>query len=228
MDRDALARPVTVAIIDDHPVAIEGVRSWIDRDPRQRATLIASGPSVQAVLAGPGRDADVLVLDLELGDEMIIDQVGELCGSGYRVVVYSNHDEREIVLAVIDAGARYVAKHESGDHCMSVILAAAADEPYVTPTEAGALLADDRPQRPHLSEQERTALLLWFQSMSKASVASRMGISEATVKQYIGRVRVKYTKIGRPVPTKTALLARAIEDGLLRADEVGDYRSRAV
>lgn len=78
-----------------------------------------------------------------------------------------------------------------------------------------------------LSDKEREALLLWFQSMSKASVARRMQISEHTVKQYVDRARIKYTRAGRPAATKAALLARAIEDGLVRPEEIGIYRSTA-
>jgi predicted transcriptional regulator len=63
--------------------------------------------------------------------------------------------------------------------------------------------------------------------MSKASVGRRMGISEATVKQYIDRARTKYAAVGRRATTKDALLARAIQDGLIRADEIGEYRSMA-
>ena len=95
------------------------------------------------------------------------------------------------------------------------------------PLAAGTMAADERPERPALSEQERTALLLWFQSMSKAAVAARMGIAESTVRQYIQRARIKYANTGRPAPTRTQLLARAIQDGLIRADEVTQYSSRA-
>lgn len=63
--------------------------------------------------------------------------------------------------------------------------------------------------------------------MSKESVARRMSISEATVKQYIDRARFKYAAAGRPAPNKAALLDRAIQDGLVRPDEIGEYRSFA-
>jgi DNA-binding CsgD family transcriptional regulator len=89
------------------------------------------------------------------------------------------------------------------------------------------MAADERPDRPALSDRERTALLLWFQSMSKAAVATRMGIAETTVRQYIQRARIKYANAGRPAATRTQLLARAIQDGLIRADEVTEYASRA-
>ncbi|MFI0416857.1 response regulator [Spongiactinospora sp. 9N601] len=228
MGSEPLARPVTLAVVEDHPVTIDGIRLWLARDPARRVELVAGGATVDSVLTGPGASADVLLLDLELDGVMITDRVAGLCADGRRVIVFSGHREPDTVLTVLDAGAAaFIAKHESADHCVETIVAVARDRPYVTPSMAHALIADDRPQRPRFSEREHRALLLWFQSMSKASVARRMGISEATVRQYIDRARVKYAKIGRPAPTKAALLARAIQDGLIRPDEVGEYRSFA-
>jgi two-component system, NarL family, nitrate/nitrite response regulator NarL len=47
-----------------------------------------------------------------------------------------------------------------------------------------------------------------------------MGISVETVDQYLSRARVKYAAVGRPASNKAAMLARAIEDGLVRPEEV--------
>jgi two-component system nitrate/nitrite response regulator NarL len=233
MDTDAVAGgmttarssgPVAVAIVDDHPVVIEGVRSWMAVEPRLR--IVATGDDVDAVLAaGP---ADVVLLDLRLHGRMVLDRVADLSATGQRVVVYSELTEEETILSALDAGAvAFLAKHEGRDHCVATVLAAADDRPYVPPSLAGAMVGDRRPARPLLSDQEREALLLWFQSMSKASVARRMRISEHTVKQYVDRARIKYARAGRPAATKAALLARAIEDGLVRAEEIGHYRSHA-
>ncbi|WP_061300370.1 hypothetical protein [Herbidospora cretacea] len=63
--------------------------------------------------------------------------------------------------------------------------------------------------------------------MSKASGAQRMGITESTVRPYIMRARAKYAAVGRHATSKDALLARAIEDGLITTAEVREYRSRA-
>jgi DNA-binding NarL/FixJ family response regulator len=159
---------------------------------------------------------------------MAVDQVARLAGAGRRVVVYSEHSDDATVLEVLERGAyAFLAKREAREHCVATILAAVEDRPYVPPLAAGTMAADERAERPVLSEQERTALLLWFQSMSKAAVAARMGIAESTVRQYIQRARIKYANAGRPAPTRTQLLARAIEDGLIRADEVTQYASRA-
>jgi DNA-binding CsgD family transcriptional regulator len=120
-----------------------------------------------------------------------------------------------------------VSKEEGRDHLVEAVLAAAADRPYVTRSQARAMLADQSPARPALSQQERQALLLWFQGMSKASVARRMSISENTVRQYITRARAKYAATGRAAPSKDTLLARAIEDGVIRPDEIMPYTSFA-
>ncbi|HZB49545.1 MAG TPA: response regulator transcription factor [Mycobacteriales bacterium] len=219
---------MTVALVDDHPVVHEGMRSWLDQDPGHRVELVAAADTVAGLLAGPGRDADVVLLDLNLDGRMAVDEVGRLAGLGHRVVVYSEHSDDATVLAVLEQGAyAFLAKREAREHCVATILAAAEDRPYVPPLAAGTMAADERPDRPVLSEQERTALLLWFQSMSKAAVAARMGIAESTVRQYIQRARIKYANSGRPAPTRTQLLARAIQDGLIRADEVTQYASRA-
>src|SRR5262249_11691728 len=156
-----------------------------------------------SVLAGPGSTADILLIDLNLHGTQILDEVAQLSAAGHRVVVFSQDTHESTMLDALDAGAcAYLAKHEGRDHFLDTVLAAAADQPYVTPAVAGAMWADSRRGRPALSEQERTALLLWFQGMSKASVARRMGLSPHTVDQYIDRARVKYAKMGRPGPTK--------------------------
>jgi two-component system, NarL family, nitrate/nitrite response regulator NarL len=225
----AVATPVTVALVDDHPVVHEGVRAWLGQDPEHPIELVAVGDSVDLAATSPGRDADVLLLDLNLHGRMAIDEVGRLAELGRRVVVYSEFADDATVLAVMERGAfAFLAKKEAKEHCVATILAAAADRPYVPPQAAGSMAADDRADGPGLSEQERTALLLWFQSMSKSAVAVRMGIAESTVRQYIQRARIKYANAGRPASTRTQLLAQAIQDGLIRADEVTEYASRAV
>jgi two-component system, NarL family, nitrate/nitrite response regulator NarL len=216
--------PVRVSIIDDHPVVIEGIRAWLSVEPRIEVRHVGD------TLPPPqGIDVDVVILDLNLHGRLVVDEIAVLAGAGQRIVAFSQFTEQDTVLAALDAGAHaFVAKCEGADHLLAMVLAVAEDRPYVTPTAAGILVGDRRPDAPVLSERERTALLWWFQSMSKASVASRMGISPHTVDMYIRRARLKYAQAGRPAPTKADMLLRAIEDGLLGADESGEPGSSRV
>ena len=220
-----MARPIRIAIIDDHPVVIEGVRSWVSRAPGAGIEVVLAAATLEALTAPEAPELDVALVDLNLNGVLITDRIVELC-AGRRVVVYSQYADPETVLTVLDAGAcDFIAKNEGREHCVQTIIAAAADRPYVTPSLAGAMVADTRPNRPRLSDQEHNVLLLWFQSTSKESVALRLGIGEGTVRQYIDRARVKYARAGRPARTKAALLARAIEDGIIAPHEIGDYGS---
>ena len=223
-----MGQQVTVAIIDDHPVVTEGVESWIRSDPGQRVRLVQTASDLTGLRAGTRPSADVVILDLELSGVLVTTQISGLVDAGYRVVAFSGHSDPAIVMETLDHGAHaYVSKEEGRDHLVEAVLAAAADRPYVTRSQARAMLADQRPARPALSEQERQALLLWFQGMSKASVGRRMSISENTVRQYITRARAKYAATGRMAPSKEALLARAIEDGVIQPGDIMTYKSFA-
>jgi two-component system nitrate/nitrite response regulator NarL len=223
-----MEQQVTVTIIEDHPVVTEGVASWIQSDPDQRVRLVATARDLTGLRAVPLTSADVVILDLELSGELVTNQIPGLVVAGYRVVAFSGHSDPAIVMETLDNGAHaYVSKEEGREHLVEAVLAAAADRPYVTRSQARAMLADQRPARPELSQQERQALLLWFQGMSKASVGRRMSISENTVRQYISRARAKYAATGRTAPSKDALLARAIEDGVIKPGEIMPYQSFA-
>jgi two-component system nitrate/nitrite response regulator NarL len=234
-----LDRPVAVAIVEDHDVVIEGVRAWLARDPERRATVIAVSNSIENLMAGPGRAADVVVLDLDLGEDSpgdlgvtrdkVTRRVSRLTDAGLRVVVFSVYVKPLIVQAAVSAGAStFLDKKTEQNQFVETVIAVANDLPYVTRSMAGGLLVNAR-----LSPRENEALLLLFQGMNHASIARRMAkrdgktISEATVKQYIERARAKFAAVGRPCRSNTSLLARCIEEGRITPEEVADYRSAA-
>ena len=171
---------------------------------------------------------DVVILDVELGERTIADEKSELTAADQRTVVNPRHEDPLVIPAVVNACA-FGTKDQGSDHhhLVEAVIAVAEDREYVMRSAAGAMLADRRSVQTALSAQERRALLLWFQGMSKASVARRMSITENTVRQYIHRARMKYATAGRPAPSKDALLARAIEDGIIRPGEVALYTSYA-
>ncbi|MBF8171847.1 response regulator transcription factor [Streptomyces olivaceus] len=205
-----------VGIVDDHPVVIDGVRAWLAEEPGIRVGH--TGETTADLRAGT---VDVLIADLSLDGRLVLSDIAELAAEGRRLVVFSQFTDESLVLDVLNTGVNgFVTKNEGQAHLLHAVRAAAADRPYVPPTTAGVLVSDRSPVAPRLSQQERTSLLWWFQSMSKASVARRMGVSVHTVDMYIKRARVKYAQVGRPAPTKSDMLARAIEDGLVTPAEL--------
>jgi two-component system, NarL family, nitrate/nitrite response regulator NarL len=103
----------------------------------------------------------------------------------------------------------------SGAQLRAAITAVARGKDWISPRLAFLLATDEAPDRPGLSVQETRALRLYSTGMPMKSVAQRMCISEETAKQYVGRVREKYSRAGRAAPTKIELYHRAVEDGHL-------------
>ncbi|MFI5913191.1 response regulator [Dactylosporangium sp. NPDC051541] len=215
---------VSVTVIDDHPVVLAGVRAWFTA---AGITVAAAGPDPAVAWTPPGRSADVVVIDLHLADRRPTagagawDDIAALVAAGRRVVVYTMRDDRETALRCLEAGcATFLTKAEGEEHLVAAVLAAARDRPYVPPALAGAMSADETPDRPRLTDREREVLLAWFQCESKHLVAARCNLSPRTVEGYIDRVRVRYARAGRPAPTKASLVARALQDGLVALEDL--------
>jgi DNA-binding CsgD family transcriptional regulator len=75
-------------------------------------------------------------------------------------------------------------------------------------------------ERPALSSRESEVLLAWIASDSKLEVSRRLYISLGTVNTHLARIRDKYAAVGRPAPTKAALVARALQDGLIDIEDL--------
>jgi two-component system nitrate/nitrite response regulator NarL len=207
---------VDVAVVDDHPIILESAAGWIAAD-QSDIRLAATAATVAALLAGPGRRADVVLLDLDLGDGTAVgDNVAAIRAAGPAVLVLSASDRPAAVRAAMRAGARgYVLKSEPSARIRAAIREVAAGRDWISPRLAYIFATDDTPDLPALSHQERRTLQLYATGMALKTVARKMAISEDTAKQYLGRVREKYASAGRAAPTKLELYYRAVEDGYL-------------
>ena len=219
MDTEKL---ITAVIIDDHEVVSEGVRSWCAR-ARPAIELIQAGSRIADAWVGKGAEADVVILDLQLGPDTAPEfgELRRLAETGRRVVVYTQDTDRHTAIRCITLGAlAYVTKSEGREHLVAAIQAAARGHTYTPPSLSGALVADDDPARPRLAPMEIEALRRWFGSSSKNMAATSLGISVKTLDTYITRARIKYTAAGRSAPTKSELQTRALEDGLVTLAEL--------
>ncbi|MFH5208770.1 LuxR C-terminal-related transcriptional regulator [Antrihabitans spumae] len=73
--------------------------------------------------------------------------------------------------------------------------------------------------RPVLSIREREVLMAWLAADSKLEAGRSLYIATGTMNTHIARIRTKYAAVGRPAPTKAALFARALQDGLTRLSD---------
>jgi DNA-binding NarL/FixJ family response regulator len=207
---------IDVAAVDDHPIIRDGIASWV-MTVDSNIRVVGTAATVDALLAGPGRRAHVVLLDLDLGDGTTAEiNVAAILAAGPAVLVLSVSDKPLAVRAAMRAGALgYVLKNEEAAQVRAAIRAVAAGQDWISPRLAYIFATDDAADRPALSPQETRALRLYATGMPMKSVARRMALSDETAKQYVGRVREKYARAGRAAPTKLELYYRAVEDGHL-------------
>lgn len=214
--RTAAVRVIDVAAVDDHPIVLDGIASWL-MAAESGIRVVGTAATVDALLAGPGRRAHVVLLDLDLGDGTTVQRnVATILAAGPAVLVLAASDKPLPVRAAMRAGALgYVLKDEQTAQVRAAIRSVAAGQDWISPRLAYIFATDDATDRPVLSPQETRALQLYATGMPMKSVARRMALGEETVKQYVGRVREKYARAGRAAPTKVELYHRAVEDGHL-------------
>ena len=225
MARDGEARQlVRVVIIDDHDVVHAGIQSWCtDAEPpiAIAGSYLRPDEYLSTEFADP-TGVDVVLLDLQIeGSRPDFDALRRLVDRGQRVIVYSHVTADEVILTCLDFGAvTYLAKSEGKRHLIDAIHSAHAGTPYVGPRMGKAMLNDNTVGRIKLSEREKQVLVAWFQTENKELVGKKLFIAPTTVRTHLQRARAKYASVGRPAPTKSALLARAIEDGILSVSDL--------
>jgi DNA-binding NarL/FixJ family response regulator len=207
---------IDVAAVDDHPIVLDGVSGWVTAAAGD-IRVVATAATVDDLLAGPGRDARVVLLDVDLGDGTTVERnVAVIRDAGPAVLVLSAFDRPVAVRSAMRAGALgYALKNEQTGLIREAIREVAAGRDWISPRLAYIFATDDAADRPSLSPQEARVLQLYATGMPMKSVARRMCLSGETVKQYLGRVREKYARAGRAAPTKLELYYRAVEDGHL-------------
>jgi DNA-binding NarL/FixJ family response regulator len=118
--------------------------------------VVATTATVDALLAGPGRHAHVVLLDLDLDDGTTVERnVAAILAAAPAVLVLSASDKPPAVRAAIRAGALgYVLKNEPTDRIRAAIRDVAAGGDWISPRLAYILATDDAAHR-HAGEIRR-------------------------------------------------------------------------
>jgi two-component system, NarL family, uhpT operon response regulator UhpA len=211
-------RGITLGIVDDHQVLLDGLTAWLGARAEDVEVVIACR-TWSELLTHERFPVDVVLMDLELGDGLpAAVKIATLRMTGVATVVVSTYAEPALVRECISSGALgFVPKSDDAGVILEAVRAAHRGETYLSASVAAALLADDGGTgcAPKLSEQERRVLVLYASGLPMKSVARRLNVGYETAKPYLGRVREKYAECGREARSKIDLRRRAVEDGLI-------------
>ncbi|MEU6930948.1 response regulator transcription factor [Streptomyces sp. NPDC046385] len=207
-----MAGVITVGVVDDDRMLLDGMRSWLGQVPELR--VVAMAATVGELLAGPVGPPDIVLLDLLLRDGSApADNIRRVLRSGSRVLVISTVPDRPRVIEAVRAGADgYLTKDNDLPTLVAAIQDVVAGHGTHSPELAFACAHDTSPERPRLSPRERQILLDYASGMTLKSAARRAGITVHTAKDYLDRVKAKYQQAGRPAYTKIDLAVRVRED----------------
>lgn len=187
-----------------------------------RISYAASASSVDALLAG-GTAIDVVLLELTLADgSRPCDNVSRLVAAGTRVLVYTDGGRPAWIADAVAAGASGVLlKSAPLDAVANAVITVHSGNAVLTADMVEALAREEM-LSPALSERELQVLRALGMGLADKQIARLMGISEDTVKEYLRRIRAKYTERGRPAKSRVDLFRRSLEDGV--SDDPGRLR----
>lgn len=212
-----------VALIDDHESVRLGLVAALER-AGEEVVFAGAGVAEYAAwrLAEKAAPADVVLLDLTLGDgTTVTENVVALAGES-AVIIHSVADRPAAVREALAAGAvGVVSKASPLDDVLGAVRTAARGEPLNNVEWASAVEGDRAFADAQLSTREREVLRLYAAGLPLKIVADRLGVAYSTAKENITRVRMKYIEVGRPAPTKVDLLRRAMEDGIVDTSAEG-------
>lgn len=206
---------VRVGVVDDH----ESVRLGLKVAFTEAGfDFVLAAASVQEFVDNlNGRECDVVVLDLSLGDgSTVTDNVKSVQTIGSAVLVHSIADRVALVREALAAGAAgVIPKSLATKTVISAVASVARGEVLNNLEWAAAIDADQDFAKAQLGRREREILHLYASGLPLKLAAEKLGIGYSTAREYLDRIRAKYVEVGRPAPTKVDLLRRAVEDGIL-------------
>jgi DNA-binding NarL/FixJ family response regulator len=194
--------PISVALVNDYDVVLEGVARMLDRY-RDRVVVVELDAN-----QGVQDPADIVLYDNFAQPESDRDEVRTLVENprARRVVVYTWNFDRRLIESARRQGVHgYLSKTLSARELVAALEAVHAGEIVISdaPPRARTAAGNDWPGRAEgLTDRESEILALITQGMSNAQVAELTFLSPNTVKSYI---RTIYRKIGVASRTQAVL-----------------------
>ena len=195
-DRPTDTSTIRVAVVDDHESVRLGLKAaFLD----EGYDFVLAAPTVRDLIDGlNGRQVDVVVLDLSLGDgSTVTDNVKQVQVTGAAVLVHSIADRVASVREALAAGAAGVIPKSSATKTVLAAAATVARGEVLNNLEwATAIDADRDFAKAQLGRREREILHLYASGLPLKLAAQQLGIGYSTAREYLDRIRVKYVEVG--------------------------------
>jgi two-component system response regulator NreC len=213
---------IRILVVDDHTIMRDGIRA-----------LLSLHDDIEVVgEASEGKEAlekaqellpDVVIMDIAMSGMDGLEATRRIRKKHpkMKVLVLTQHDNKEYILSVIKAGASgYVPKRALGSELVSAIRAVQQGDSFLYPSAAAALIEDYLQQareeeEPYdqLTAREREILKLIAEGRTSREIADILFISLKTVLGHRSKIMEKLN-----LHNRTELIKYALRKGLVSLD----------
>lgn len=196
--------PIRILLVDDHAIVRDGLRMLIESQAGLKVVGEASNRKETLQLAAAA-SPDLILLDLDLGDENALTFLSELreIAKNARVLVLTGLKDSDAHRQAIRLGAMGVVLKE---HAVEVLIKAIekvhAGEIWVDRSTMGSLLQemtrpnsdDPDPEEAKvasLTERERQVITLIAEGLKNKQIAERLFLSETTITHHLSSIFAK-------------------------------------
>ncbi|TDB98894.1 response regulator transcription factor [Actinomadura sp. 7K534] len=206
-------KSITIVIVDDHALLREGLREILDAEENFRVVGEA-GDSAGAVAMITERRPDVVLLDVEIPGEDVTVTVRRIRerSPNTKVIILSMYDGPRLLRSLLAADiSGYLLKSVRRQELLAAVRSAhSGDGRVVLAVSQESLAQAQQPAADLLSPRELEVLELTAQALSNTQIASRLNLTEATVKRHLRNIFGKLDAVSRIDAVNKAVAASLI------------------
>ena len=212
--------PIKILIADDHPVVREGLNAMISREPDFQVVGEAVN-GLDAVDKARELKPDVILMDLRMPEMDGVEAIRLITISdpNTKFIILTTFSDDEYIFRGIEVGARaYLLKDAPREELFKAIRTVYEGESLIQPVVATRVLdrfvelTKQAQTRTHeiLTDREIEVLQLIAQGAANKEIASKLSISNSTVKTHIASIFQKLNTTDR-----TEAVTEAIKKGII-------------
>ncbi len=180
---------INIAIADDHPLLLEGLRNILSKE--EDLTVVGCYPNAEALQAALKHEKiDILLLDINLSDTNSLELISPLRASypTMHIIIISVHNEYAVINSAFQEGAEgYIQKNSSIDEILLGIQHILNGKRFMCSQTKS--IVDKKNQSelksvPRLTRREREILVEAAMGLTTIQIADKLFISHHTVESH--------------------------------------------
>lgn len=192
-------KQIRVMIADDHILIREGIKQILELE-EDILVIGQASDGEKAINTAVKLDPDIILLDINMPRMNGIETLRRLKDLGVqtKVIILTIHGEKEYILETLKLGADgYMLKDSDADSLIKGIRQVAGGKKYIQPSIEHLVTISDEFDNRHneglekinsLTKREYEVLTLIAEGLNNRNIASRLYISEKTVKNHISNI----------------------------------------